>query len=73
MAFRRRENQAGDNEGHHSDGSTATNNSTGDLETRMKDLEKAVVHRRPQARRRISDVAPEGTDREITLKERLRQ
>ncbi|TIA77643.1 hypothetical protein D6C76_04588 [Aureobasidium pullulans] len=72
MAFRRRDNQAGDNEGHHSDGSTATNNSTGDLETRMKDLEKAVVHRRPQARRRISDVAPEGTDREITLKERLR-
>ncbi|KAI5276737.1 hypothetical protein E4T47_00302 [Aureobasidium subglaciale] len=73
MAFRRRENQAGSNAGSElSHGSTATNGSSGDLELRMKDLEKQFAHRRPQHHRRISDAAPEGTDREITLSERLR-
>ena len=74
MAFRRRENQAGSNAASElSHGSTATNGSTEDLELRMKDLEKQIAHRGPHSHRRISDVDPEGTDKEITLKERLKQ
>lgn len=76
MAFRRRENQPGSNAASElSHGSTATN-SSGEgpgLEPRLKDLEKQIAHKRPHHHRRISDVAPEGTDKEITLKERLRQ
>ncbi|KAH0289496.1 hypothetical protein M436DRAFT_48690 [Aureobasidium namibiae CBS 147.97] len=72
MAFRRRENQAGSPASELSHGSTATNSSGEGLEPRLKDLEKQIAHKRPHHHRRISDVAPEGTDKEITLKERLR-
>ncbi|CAD0109693.1 unnamed protein product, partial [Aureobasidium uvarum] len=73
MEFRRRENQAGSNAASElSHGSTATNGSSGDLEGRMKDLEKQIAHRKPHHHRRISDVELEGTDKEITLKQRLR-
>lgn len=74
MAFRRRETQAGSNAASESShATTATNGSNVDLEDRMKDLEKQIAHKRPHGHRRISDAAPEGTDKEITLKERLQQ
>lgn len=74
MASRRRENQGGSNAASDlSHATTATNGSNGDLEGRMKDLEKQVAHRKPHNHRRISDVPPEGTDKQITLKERLHQ
>jgi hypothetical protein len=74
MAFRRRETQAESSAASEkSHESTGTNNSGGELGLRMKDLENQVAHRRPHHHRRISDIAPEGTDKEITLKERLRQ
>ncbi|KAG9555217.1 malic acid transporter, partial [Aureobasidium melanogenum] len=72
MASRRRENQGGSNAASDlSHATTATNGSNGDLEGRMKDLEKQIAHRKPHNHRRISDVPPEGTDKQITLKERL--
>lgn len=74
MDLRRRENQAGSNAASElSHASTARDGSHGDLEGRMKDLEKQVAHKKPKNSRRISDAEPEGTDKEITLKERLKQ
>lgn len=74
MAFRRRENQAGSNAPSELSHESKETNSSGEgLEPRLKDLEKQIAHRRPHHHRRISDAAPEGTDKEITLKERLRQ
>jgi hypothetical protein len=74
MAYRRRDTQADSSAtSEKSHESTGTNNSDGGLGLRMKDLENQVAHRRPHHHRRISDVVPEGTDKEITLKERLRQ
>ncbi|KAK6008357.1 hypothetical protein QM012_000260 [Aureobasidium pullulans] len=71
MEIRRRENQADSNAiSDSSQESTAYGGSQVDLEGRLKELERQLSNQRPH--RRISDSEPEGKDKEITLKARLK-